>query len=127
VIYFIQSGKSDLVKIGYAADPQTRLRQLQCGNPEPLRLIATKDGEKDAEGQWHRRLAHLRVRGEWFRWCDEMRTHVRPMLADPDEMRNHRIRYARDLVAGRPPDRETCEALYGGGLNQPLCFGVSRG
>lgn len=113
MIYFIQSGRSDRIKIGYcASDPNTRLRQLQCGNPEDLRLIAVRDGDMEAEAYWHERFAHLRIRGEWFKWCDEIREHAQPLIADPDDVRRARCQIAKDLIAGRAPDRAAYEALF---------------
>jgi hypothetical protein len=49
----------------------------------------------------------LRVRGEWFRWADEIAEWARPLLADPKETREAKAQYARDLVAGRQSTEET--------------------
>lgn len=114
MIYFIQSGDSEFVKIGYClGKPETRLRQLQCGNPEPLRLIAVRDGSRDDESYWHQQFAHLRVRGEWFKWCDEIKEYATPLLADPEVKRRARQQYARDIVAGRASTQEVYEQLLG--------------
>ena len=113
MIYFIQSGRSRFVKIGYCAgDPNTRLAQLQCGNPETLTLLAVKSGGKDAESYWHSRFSHLRVRGEWFEWCDEIREYAQPLLADPEQQRKDRAQVARDIIAGRAPSRGAYERLF---------------
>lgn len=112
MIYFIRSGS--FVKIGYCAgDPKLRLGQLQVGNPEPLRLVAVKEGDQAAEARWHAMFDHLRVRGEWFRWDDaELRDAAKPLIVDEDELQAARIQYAKDLVAGRQSAQETYEKLF---------------
>lgn len=113
MIYFIQSGKSEFVKIGYCAgEPKMRLATLQVGNPEKLVLIAVKEGSKDDEARWHAMFDHLRVRGEWFRWDVELRDAAKPLLEDPDELRQLREIYCRDLVAGRLPEPEIYRKLF---------------
>lgn len=104
MIYFIKAG--EFVKIGYcAADPKARRAQLQVGNPVDLRLIAIKEGDMAEEAVWHRRFAHLRVRGEWFKWHDDIRDWARPLLEDPNADLDVRNQYARALVAGREDER----------------------
>lgn len=64
-VYFIQAG-TGAVKIGVAADPFKRLSELQTGNHEPLRIIATVEGDVEHESSFHARFASHRLRGEWF-------------------------------------------------------------
>lgn len=69
-VYFAQSGEDDgPVKIGVARDPVARLRELQVGNHEFLRLLGYTE-ECDAfkiEQRLHRQLHASCIRGEWFR------------------------------------------------------------
>jgi hypothetical protein len=65
MIYFI--GRPGLVKIGRSVDPWARLGKLQTGAAEPLRMLLTMPGGAAQENALHRRFAHLRVHGEWFR------------------------------------------------------------
>lgn len=56
------------VKIGYAVDPERRLRQLQTGSPHRLELRRTVCPATMAqEAELHRRFAAYRDHGEWFR------------------------------------------------------------
>lgn len=71
-VYFIQSGERSFVKIGWALDPPARLSQLQCGNPDTLRLLATIPGMLADELAWQVRFAHLSARNEWFHLTQEM-------------------------------------------------------
>ena len=67
------------VKIGIARNPFTRIRELQTGNPLDLRLVAIEDAGEDArylEHYVHHALRAHRMRGEWFRLDDTVRTCV---------------------------------------------------
>lgn len=60
------------VKIGIASDVEKRIATLQTANPRVILLKRQYGpfGRKEAleiEGQIHKRLAKMRVRGEWFR------------------------------------------------------------
>lgn len=64
-VYFIAGEHA--IKIGVARDPWRRLRELQTASPEPLRLVTCWWGSRKLEREIHRRFAHLRAHGEWFR------------------------------------------------------------
>lgn len=73
-VYFIQSGngKSAPVKIGLAKDIEKRISDLQVGNPQPLKLIASipcrsRKHAEHLEGWLHRCFSNCHMRGEWFR------------------------------------------------------------
>ena len=66
MIYFIQAGENGPIKIGNAQNPRDRLKDLQVGNHETLRLIATIPGGPDREREIHRDLEVFCYRGEWF-------------------------------------------------------------
>jgi len=66
-IYFIQSGTSGPIKIGYSGGSiERRLAALQTGHPEPLRLLASMGGDRSTEAELHRRFHTHRRSGEWF-------------------------------------------------------------
>lgn len=66
-VYFIRGEITGLIKIGFTTgDPQKRLRSLQCGSPDILKLIAVKPGEHLDEVKLHQRFATWRRFGEWF-------------------------------------------------------------
>jgi hypothetical protein len=69
-VYAIACGK--LVKVGRARSIRRRMKELQGSQPLPLRFIAHLSTNPDDEGAWHERLSAFRVRGEWFRLCDEV-------------------------------------------------------
>ena len=65
-LYIIQSDKTGMIKIGRSKNPQKRLKQLQTGNPNKLKLIASFKGEGWKEKIVHERLDRYRLEGEWF-------------------------------------------------------------
>lgn len=66
MIYFIQSTHGGPIKIGYAANPQKRLNQIQNMSPVPIRMIAAVEGDRRLEFDIHRRFSSQRLYGEWF-------------------------------------------------------------
>lgn len=65
-VYFIQATNGGPVKIGKSSDPETRLANLQAGNPYPLIVKAVCKGGLGAETQIHKHFASSRLRSEWF-------------------------------------------------------------
>jgi len=68
--YFIQSELGGDVKIGKSADPNARLKQLQTGRSDRLRIL--KILEDDHEDKLHAKFRKLRMNGEWFRFEGEL-------------------------------------------------------
>lgn len=67
-VYFIRSGENGPIKIGKATGgAESRLSDLQTGNPERLTIVATVPGGLAVEAMFHRRFAaYRRPIGEWF-------------------------------------------------------------
>ncbi len=63
--YFIQAQESGFVKIGRARDPRARMKELQVGNPETLKLLAQVPA--DIEKEMHERFQLAWVNGEWHK------------------------------------------------------------
>jgi len=70
MIYFIGQDWESPVKIGKAKNPQSRLKQLQTGNPNKLMILGTyepKDVDDDiVEKTLHYLVREYRLMGEWF-------------------------------------------------------------
>ena len=58
------------VKIGFSAQPEKRLRQLQTGHSTTLRVFYTEEVEQEKvrglERVLHKLLKRFNLRGEWF-------------------------------------------------------------
>ena len=66
LVYFIGIEPDGPVKIGTALNVQERLCTLQTAVPMPLAILATCEGGRSREREYHRLFAHARMRGEWF-------------------------------------------------------------
>lgn len=72
-IYFLKNGGgiNPSIKIGITHSLNTRIKELQTGNPRELILIdyftiETKSAAYAAEAYLHRRFAKQIIRGEWY-------------------------------------------------------------
>ncbi len=66
MIYFITQG-SRYIKVGYVKDdPVRRLRMLQTGNPDRMRLAMVLEGTAGEEKKIHNMFMPYHIRGEWF-------------------------------------------------------------
>jgi Meiotically up-regulated gene 113 len=65
-VYFI-GGTSGPVKIGTTVNLPARLKKLQTGSANRLRVLACVPGGLALEAEYHRRFAALQVNGEWFK------------------------------------------------------------
>ena len=67
-LYFIQSDVTGMIKIGRSKNPEKRLKQLQTGNPNKLKLIASFENSGWKEKIIHERLERWSEHGEWFNY-----------------------------------------------------------
>jgi len=65
------------IKIGFAEDPEARLRILQTSYPYALRILGTIEGGQELERSYHRRFSKFRMRGEWFNRHPELLDAIR--------------------------------------------------
>lgn len=90
LVYAIQaSTRGSPVKVGYCHDwgLRERLKGLQTGNPDRLRVLASAPGYLSHEQRAHRALSPFRLTGEWFRWSP-------PVCAFVAEMKKRGVEYA---------------------------------
>ena len=77
-VYFVQASKSKRIKIGSAIEPKKRLKSLQTGSPEKLKLLTTiefksKPQASAMERLFHKKFNNLRTAGEWFECAEELK------------------------------------------------------
>jgi hypothetical protein len=73
-VYFILDDSSQNVKIGKSDSPEERLKNLQTANASNLILLKTT--KNFTEKYVHDKFSHIRIRGEWFRYTDELKTFI---------------------------------------------------
>lgn len=77
MIYFIRSGKRGPIKIGYTENNiEGRIRELQCGSPEPLTLMGVMPGDISKEKELHEKFKEHRMVGEWFKPITELKHFI---------------------------------------------------
>lgn len=63
-VYFARCG--EFIKIGTAANPESRLQSFRVGCPYPIELVGKMPASPDVEAKLHARMRPLHHRGEWF-------------------------------------------------------------
>ena len=68
-LYIIQSDISGNFKIGRSKHPARRLKQLQTGNPNKLKVVLVLENQGHREKMLHNRInrwVQKKSKGEWF-------------------------------------------------------------
>lgn len=68
-IYLMQSLENSYYKIGVSKSPNSRIKQLNTGNPSPIKLIESYPTEMayKIEKILHRKYAYAKIKNkEWF-------------------------------------------------------------
>lgn len=65
-VYVIQGDRDRDIKVGVSHDPLARMRGLQTGTSQELRLLYVLPGGYKLEANLHQRLRGARLRNEWF-------------------------------------------------------------
>lgn len=75
VVYYVEWGKGDRVKIGTTVHLRQRLYRLKGDGGASL--LAVEPGSYALERERHRQFAGARIRGELFRRTGELEQHIR--------------------------------------------------
>jgi hypothetical protein len=78
LVYFLKAHHYKWVKVGRSRDVLTldrRMRFFRGSLPFRQRLLGVSSGVSEARA--HSDLAAHRIRGEWFKWNEEIRRYVR--------------------------------------------------
>lgn len=79
-IYFISDG--EFIKIGFAEDWHSRLKDLQVANARRLTPLLVLEGGGRMEKHLHWLFRAYRVAGEWFRPAPELLAYIEERKAD---------------------------------------------
>jgi hypothetical protein len=81
-VYFVRAvGMRGPVKIGWAKDPQSRLKMAGTWSPVPLEIAAVAPGPGTLETTLHKCFAEHHLHGEWFHCCEELQTGIERLAA----------------------------------------------
>jgi hypothetical protein len=75
MIYFAY--KPGFVKIGYSKDPSKRLKQLQTGCPERLKIICKIPGDKKLERKLQKLFWRNLLDDEWFYFTTGLKLYIK--------------------------------------------------
>ena len=75
-VYFFKNEDADLIKIGESTNHVRRIGQWSQITKSALVLLGVMDGDHNTESAIHKRFAHLRVTGEWFKEHESIRDSI---------------------------------------------------
>jgi hypothetical protein len=78
---YVIGAETGPVKIGVAAEPVLRIRELQTGNPRELQVLAQCRGGEETEATLHSLFERERLQGEWFKRSSRVRTLIDMMAS----------------------------------------------
>lgn len=70
-VYLMSDGRDRYFKIGFSADPQRRVRELNTGAPLGIEVLWQEPGSVHDEAWLHDYFHARRARGEWFLFDDQ--------------------------------------------------------
>lgn len=114
-VYFIRSGDTGPVKIGWAADVEKRRRQLQTNHPYPLQVLRTVPTRRGTERWLQRHYEATQLLGEWFVFDAGMLTIEPPDLAAKLKPKKRNValleQFTRPMTADEFYSRPTAQAV----------------
>ena len=75
MIYLILNESNTKCKIGVSKNPKLRLKQLQTGSSENLRIDIIINGDFCSEKELHKNFSTIREKGEWFIYTQEIQQY----------------------------------------------------
>ena len=99
-VYFVRAGNRGAIKIGMADDVESRIAELQCGNPFKLNIISiipcdSREQAFETERRIHKFFARQCIRGEWFQGNIDFRK-LNDQMIDTDETKSSLNRVVPD-------------------------------
>lgn len=76
-VYFVRCGRR--VKIGVATNVPSRVGSMQTGSAHEIELLTCIPGDDKLEAKLHQRFHHLHIKGEWFRYKDDLVEYVQSL------------------------------------------------
>lgn len=83
-VYFVRCG--DFIKIGFSSNPRERLNSIRAAMPLEVEFLLAFACKAKAEGNLHRKFAHLRHRNEWFRAGADLLAYIEWLRTESQEI-----------------------------------------
>lgn len=80
-VYFIQGLCGGAIKIGYSTNPASRLKTLQTGYPDTLRILVLVPGNERTERFFHYKFEEFKMNGEWYKPDERLLKHIEELKA----------------------------------------------
>lgn len=80
LVYFILDVINRVVKIGISDNPASRMNGLRTSNASELKLLVSIPGDSKKEKELQNKFSHLRVKGEWFTYNDEIENFISSLI-----------------------------------------------
>jgi hypothetical protein len=87
VIYFVTCPAANLLKVGFSADVEKRMRTLRYAVPVDLILLGTMNGDRALEMRIQTFLFDHHHHGEWFALNEVVVGHVTALLSGDFDLR----------------------------------------
>jgi len=75
-VYFVEAVGTNRIKIGITTNLSRRFYSLETDSPYKLNLIYAFPGYRNKEKEIHEKFKHLCVKGEWFKYADEIKDYI---------------------------------------------------
>lgn len=80
-VYFLVAPEMGLIKIGFSTNPEKRINKQIHESVATLICIGHYMAPGTAERHLHRHFRQYRIKGEWFRDCEEIRSVLGELCA----------------------------------------------
>lgn len=81
-VYFVQGECGGPIKIGHSQNVAQRMKELQTGYPDILKLIGMIPGNVALETKIHQELEGYRTKGEWFKPLPPVLNRMKELLSN---------------------------------------------
>lgn len=75
-VYVIGNEEAKICKIGFSANPNKRIKEVQTGCPYLLKILLIFQADKYTETRLHHKYSKYRRNGEWFNIAGELKSSI---------------------------------------------------
>lgn len=125
VIYILKASGIRAVKIGIAADLQSRIGGIQTGSPFPVKCLLAFHGSRTVEESLHHLFREIRLSGEWFvldstmkQFIVEGRSKINKLVSGASsKVAIKKAQRHIDLIRRWEPEEDELSSIFGASLH----------